>query len=134
MISLSVDADIAADENLLGKVVADLQEDVEVDPYAGKITGTLHYVTGYTGWSGDVSEQSGNYLALHHETIPDADSITVEVLNGTVGHPVTLDSDGLCVYRITNKDTQKIRVIAWKDGVPAIQQTYDLSELELEGA
>lgn len=53
---------IPADKDLLGKVVADLQEDVA--EAAGTIVGTLHYVTGYTGFSSDPEEQEGNYLAF----------------------------------------------------------------------
>lgn len=111
--------------------MADLQEDIEIDPVEGTIEGTLHYVTGYTGWSGDVSEQSGNYLAIHSECVPEADKITVELVGGTVGHPVELGDDGICVYRITDKDTQKIRVVAWKDDASVVQE-FDLSGLTLE--
>ena len=131
MISLSVDADISASENLLGKYVTDLQEDIEIDSEEGKIEGTLKYVTGYTGFSGAAAEQSGNYLALHCEALPEADNITVELLGGTVGHPATLDDDGLIVIRITDPETQKICVTAWKDGASVVQ-TYDLSGLTLE--
>ena len=93
-----MDADIAADFDLLGKVVADLQEDIEIGEFG--ISGTLHHVTGYTGYSGDVSEQSGNYLALHFEVEDHASAvITVELSKGKHGQS-TLDSDGICVFRI----------------------------------
>lgn len=122
---------MSASEDLLGKDVTDLQEDIEIDPDEGTIEGTLKHVTGYTGFSGTAAEQSGNYLALHCEALPEADSITVELIGGTVGHPVTLDADGLIVLRITDNETQKIRVTAWKDGASVVQ-TYDLSGLTLE--
>lgn len=95
-----------------------------------EITGTLKYVTGYTGFSGKTEEQSGNYIAIHCATIPDADSITVELVNGTVGHPITLDSDGIIIIRITNKDAQSIRVVATKGG-DKITKSYGLSRLTL---
>lgn len=116
---------------MLGKVVSDLQSDVTISN--GVISGTLKYVTGYTGFSGNVEEQSGNYLALHFDTNIDVDSITVELLNGTVGHPVTLDSDGLIVLRIADKDTQSVRVVATK-GADIAVETYSLSGLTLEQA
>ena len=96
----------------------------------GKITGTLKYVTDYTGFSGDVSEQSGNYIAFHCESnFPDA-VITIELVGGTVGHPVTLDDDGLAVVRISDKDNQYLRVIATK-GDDVVTKVYSLSELTL---
>ena len=45
--------------------MADLQKDIVVSN--GAISGTLKYVTGYTGFSGDTSEQSGHYLCIHAE-------------------------------------------------------------------
>ena len=49
--ALKVDFNIADDEDLLGKVISDLQEDYGVS--AGRILATLKYVTDYTGFSGD---------------------------------------------------------------------------------
>lgn len=111
---------VADDVDLLGKDAGDLQENVAIAN--GAITGTLKYVTGYTGFSGDVSEQSGNYLAIKVEA--DADSITVELVGGTLGHPVTLDEDGMIVIRITNTSTQSITVVATKGNV---SETHNLS-------
>ncbi len=113
---------------MLGKSVTALQEDIVLD--GSKISGKLKYVTGYTGFSGDPAEQEGNYIALHAETDFTEDSITLELINGTVGHPVTLDSDGLMVVRITNKDTQKIKLVATK-GTRTRVKIYDLSGLTL---
>ena len=110
--SLSVTADIPEDTDLLGKVVSDLQEDVTVGKNA--ISGTLHYVTGYTGFSGNASEQEGNYLALHFEA-EDATSISVKVI-GSDHDPATLDEDGLLVLRIRDI-AQGIEVYTVVDGV-----------------
>ena len=111
---------VADDVDVLGKDAGDLQEDVAIAN--GAITGTLKYVTGYTGFSGDVSEQSGNYLAIKVEA--NADTITVELINGTLGHPVTLDSDGMIVIRISDTSTQSITVVATKGNV---SETHNLS-------
>ena len=116
--------------DLLGKTADDLQTGVEVEN--GAITGTLKYVTGYTGFSGDVEEQSGNYLALKVTAVEGA-TITVELINGTVGHPVTLDEDGMIVIRITNKSTQSVQVVATKDSKSEVFN-FSLSGLTLNAA
>jgi hypothetical protein len=126
---LSVDADVPASEDLFGKVVGDLQTGVTVS--SDGISGTLKSVSDYTGFSSDVSMQSGHYLAIHC-AVPDmADAtITVEIVNGFSG-PRTLDTDGLIVLRIADKDTQSIRVVASKEGFAPVTRTFSLSELTL---
>lgn len=96
------------------------------------IAGTLKYVTGYTGFSGDVSEQSGNYIALHIDTDAEDSTITVEVIGGTHG-PVTLDSDRTIIIRIKNK-SQKIKITATKEGYPDVTKIYSLGGLTLTPA
>ena len=113
--------------DLLGKTADDLQTGVEVSN--GAITGTLKYVTGYTGFSGDAEEQEGNFLALK-VTAVDGCTITVELINGTVGHPVTLDSDGMIVLRIADKSTQSVEVVATKDSISEVQR-FTLTGLTL---
>ena len=130
--TLSVDADISAETDLLGKYVTDLQSDVAISN--GEITGTLLYVTGYNGFSGKASERKGNYLALHFETEEEGSSIAVELVNGTVGHPVTLDPDGIIILRITNKDTQYLRVVANAEGYTKTVREYHLSGLTLNAS
>lgn len=113
---------------LFGKSVSDLQSDVVIT--SAGISGTLNYITDYTGFSGDVSEQKGNYLALHVDTKEPVDSITVELLGGSLGHAVTLDSDRIIVIRITDKDTQKVKVVVNKEGMQQVK-TYSLTGLTL---
>ena len=73
-----------------------MQEGVTVAD--GVIGGTLHYVTGYTGFSGLPEEQEGNYLAVH-AAAEDATSIAVRPLGGTQD-PAELDSDGLYILKV----------------------------------
>ena len=88
-------------------------------------------MTDYTGFSGDVAEQSGNYIALHFES-EDADSITVELLGGVSGRgEVTLDADGILIARISDT-SQKIRVRAYKDDTVANVMTLSLAGLTLD--
>ena len=129
--TLSADADILTTVDLFGKSVEDLQENVEVG--AKSIKGTLKYVTGYTGFSSNVEEQSGNYLAIHVDTGSiTADSITVMLIGGTVGTPKPLDNDGLAVVRIKDPVNQMLQFVARKDGETVVR-LFDLSGLTLEG-
>ena len=115
---------------MLGKSVTDLQSNISVG--SNYITGTLKYVTGYTGFSGKVSEQSGNYLALKCEA-EDADSITVEFIGGVSGKgEVTLDEDGIIILRVSN-NAQLVKVRAYKDEQVANVQVFNLTGLVLSG-
>lgn len=97
---------------------------------AKSITGTLHHVTGYTGFSSNPAEQSGNFLALSFATDPaDGVTTTVELVGGSKG-PVTLDEDMNCVFRVT-KTSQSIKVVATK-GEETITKNYSLAGLVLE--
>ncbi len=124
---MSVDSDISASEDLFGKTVDELQENVIVTP--SQIKGSLKYVTGYTGFSSKPEEQSGHYLTIH-ASCEDADEITVELVGGYKG-PVRLDDDGLIVLRITNPKTQSVRIVATKGGQKNVK-VLTLKNLELE--
>lgn len=125
MKSLTVDTDIAADENLLGYVVSDLQSDVSISN--GAITGHLNYIDDYsTAFSG--AETSGNYLAIH-ASVPDASDATITV---TVTNPSTLDEDGICICRIADKSTQTITVVASKEGYESVTKVFTLSGLTVD--
>lgn len=95
------------------------------------ISGTLNYVTDYTGFNSTVvEEQSGNYIALKIETTPEDAVTTVEIVGGTKG-PVQLDEDMMFIGRIKNKDTQSIRVVA-TTGDETTTKTYSLTGLTLK--
>ena len=126
-----VDTEIPQGVSLLGKELSDLQEDIVISD--DEISGTLKYVTDYTGFSGDPAEQSGNYIALHIDTEEEADEITVELIKGNVGHPVALDSDRTIIIRITDKDEQSIQIVATK-GELTLTKDYALTGLTLNNA
>lgn len=113
---------------LFGKTVNELQSDVVVSD--DEVTGTLKYVDGYVDFSSNVSEQSGNYLALKIEAEPAEAETVVELVGGTKG-PVTLDDDMNIVLLIKNKDTQSIKVTTTHNG-ESITKIYGLSGLTLE--
>lgn len=125
---LTVDVSVAADTDLLGKVIGDLQDDdVVVDNYRGKVTGTLKYVTGYTGFDGSHEElQKGNYLVLH-ASVPDVTGVTIKFAARTVG---TLDSDGILILRM-GEDVTQITFTAIKSGYYSVSRTYDITGLTL---
>lgn len=118
---LITDVEIGVSEDLLGKVVSDLQENIEISE--GKITGTLKHVTGYTGFSSDPELQEGNYLAIHNISNLE-DPIVVELIGGFSG-PTTLDADGIIILRIANKE-QKVKVTCGN-----LVNEYSLEYLEL---
>jgi hypothetical protein len=113
---------------LFGKTVNELQSDVVVSD--DEVTGTLKYVDGYADFSSNVSEQSGNYLALKIEAEPAEAETVVELVGGTKG-PVTLDDDMNIVLLIKNKDTQSIKVTTTHNE-ESVTKTYGLSGLTLE--
>lgn len=114
--------------DVLGKTVAELQAGVKIS--GSTISGTLNNVDGYTGFSGNVAEQSGHYLVLRADTGNASDTITVELIGGTVGHPVTLDSDRNIVLRIANTSTQSVKVVA-TNGKRTVTKSYSLTGLTL---
>lgn len=122
MTGLTVDADISPSEDLFGKTVTDLQTGVSVS--GTNVSGTLHYVTGYTDFSNIPEEQQGNYLAIHC-AVPDVDGVTISV-NGR-----TLESDGIIVLIIKNKDNP-VTITASKSGLDSVTKTYSISGLTLE--
>ena len=127
--ALKIDFNIAADEDLLGKVIGDLQEDYGVS--AGRILATLKYVTDYTGFSGDPELQDGNYMAVHVGNAMGADRITIQFAGRD---EITLDPDGLHVQRFPSAIGDVI-VRAYDANDKVINAIrYDLSGIVLEEA
>ena len=126
---LDVDPDDPT-ETRYGKTVSSLQENVVVND--DSISGTLKYVTGYTGFSGDTALQSGHYLALKLD-VPNGATTTLQLLNnGGSGTPVDLGSDDYAVGYIRSKNA-KIVVTTTLAGV-SVSKTYSLRLLKLESA
>lgn len=93
------------------------------------ITGTLHYVTEFTDFSSEPTEQEGNYLALKFD-YPESATATVEIVGGTKG-PVTLDEDKNWVGLIKSNSSQSIKVVATKSE-ESVEKIYTLTGLTLE--
>lgn len=130
---VTVDADIEDDDGtmLLGKVASDLQENIVISE--DEILGTLKYIADYSSAGYLDDEKSGNFLALHFETDAEDATIKVRLVNGA--HPErTLDDDGLAIFRITNKETQTIKVTVTAEGYKETVKTYGLTGLTLNNA
>lgn len=115
---------------MFGYHVSDLQdEDVTVN--GSKITGTLKYVA-----DGELADYwgAGNFLALKFDDI-DADATSVMVgLDPSEGSglvEIINDPDKNGAFKITNKNTQKFKVVQTV-GDRTLTQTFDLSGLTLE--
>ena len=117
--------------DLLGKTVNELQDNIAISS-AANVTGNLLYVDDYTGFSGDVDLQKGHFLAIKCTAVDDS-VITVELIGGSTGHPVTLDDDGIIILRISNLETQSIEVVATNGNVKEIK-TLTISDLVLQEA
>ena len=127
---MTVDTNIGSTTDLFGKTVDDLQQDIVIGTNA--ITGTLHYVEDYTGFSSDPAMQEGNFIAIHCNVpglTADRYSISVSITN-----PITLDADGIYVGYVANKDSQTITVVASASGYESVTKTYSLSGLTVESA
>ena len=128
MTRLFVTANVPPTIDLFGKTVTDLQENIAIR--GDGISGTLKYVSDYTGFSSKTEEQSGNYLALY-ANVPDVDDVKITV---TVTKPSVLDEDGTIVLRIADKDSQTVTVVASKDGYTPVKKVFKLNGLTCEAA
>lgn len=113
--------------DLLGKVASDLQANIVFGEKG--ISGTSHYVTGYTGFSSKAAEQKGNYIALKAVS-KDGATIKAQLIGGIHG-AVTLDSDGIVVFRL-NPNAKAVRFVATKGNEKYVVE-YDL-HLTIEAA
>lgn len=110
---------------LYGKTVDELASNLEVQS-DGKVTGTLNYVTGYTGFNSTVvEEQSGNYFPFSLEVT--GTNMTFKK-NGEVSKE-NIPFEKNNVFRITSK-TDKFEVLVDNESVI----TFDFSEVELKTA
>lgn len=105
--------------------VSDLQTSVSVSN--GKITGTVKKLTGHNAITDVWGE--GNFLALDFGSDPSGVTQTYVGLNPSQGSGlVPLDSDRDGIFKITDKNAQKL-VVKMTGSKGEQTQIYDLSEL-----
>ena len=126
--ALKLDVSVAEDEDLLGKVIGDLQTGVTIRE--GVIYGRVFYQSDYTGFSGDPELQSGYYVVVH-ATVPNQSGYTISVSKDGGETSKNLDSDGILIFRITNPITQKLVFTATKSPNSPFSRSYSLRGLEL---
>ena len=108
---------------LWGYTISQLQSDIEVEN--GEITGSLDFVG--TGTLADVWGD-GNFIALTFTPNSKTTEVSVAILPTEGAGWQKLDEDLACVFKVTDKETQKIHVKS-TDGVNEITQVYGLSGL-----
>lgn len=100
----------------------------------GKASGTLKYVTGYTGFSSDTDLQKGNFIALKwSDPAEGVTSLKVGIVPSSIGADLVEcidDTDRNGVFRVTNKNTQKIKIVQ-SDGEHEKTQIISLKDLTL---
>lgn len=128
---LSLDAEPASG-TILDKAVTDLQTDVVVhDDY---IKGNLKYVTNFTGYSQDTSENFGNFIALHF-TATEGATTTIQIIGrDTLREPTALDSDMNAVIRIVDKNKDKLKVVTTTTGGETLTKIYSFANLRCANA
>lgn len=126
LFGLKVDANIANSVDLLGKTINDLQTGVVVEN--DSIKGTLKYVDDYTGFSSNLKQQKGHYLAIHAE-VPDVEDVTIKV---KMKEEVTLDSDGIYIGWFEENSTTDMVVTASASGKATVKKVYSLKGLTFE--
>lgn len=118
--TLSVSALTDTSVDLWGYDCDDLQDSIVVGD--DSISGTLKYIEDYSAAEFDPID--GNFIALKCESNIEDATITVTVTN-----PSVLDSDGIIVLQIADKDTQTITVQVEKEGYVPVTKVYTLTDL-----
>lgn len=118
---------------MFGYHVSDLQNN-DVTVTDSKITGTLKYID-----EGSLADTwgAGNFVALKFTDL-DTDAVSVKVgLDPSQGSglvEIIDDPDKNGAFKVTNKNTQKFKVVQETEDGRTLTQTFDLSDLVLETA
>ena len=117
-------------EEVYGAKVSTLQKEMSVSD--GAITGTLKFIQGGLAPSGYLSGD-GNFMALKFENAG-SDKIEVGLVPSQGSGMVTLEEDGICVFKVAGvyqEQQQVLKVVTTENGIQKTQ-TFDISELTLE--
>ena len=105
----------------------------DVEEANGAITGTLY---DFEGWPSGTLAGPGHFLALKFGDLPSgATGAAVGLIPSATGMDLqTLDSDMDAVFKIENKDTQRLYVKIFDGDGKFTIYTYDLNGLKYEEA
>lgn len=93
------------------------------------ITGTLHWVTGYTKFSSDTAQQQGNFLAMK-VTAAEGATVKFKLVGGTSPEKTLPADDHQIIWRITATTQKPHLEVTQKEKTSTVE--YDLSGLTLE--
>lgn len=96
-----------AGQDLLGKSAGDLVKDLQVLE-DGTVRGTFHHVTGYTGFSSNVAEQSGYYFPFKLGSSVSGETMTFKKNGTPTKQGIPFDPE--IVFRVTAGDTFEVVV------------------------
>lgn len=128
MSSVTVEA-VDSDTDFWGTLASEIQSGVTVA--ANKITGTLIKLTSgqlVTDWG------EGYFIGLAFDDFTEGltySDVKVGLRPSAGSGLVALDGDKMGVFKITDKNTQKLTVLQEKSGVGRLVEYYDLSGLTL---
>ncbi len=113
---------------------SDIQSDVAVS--GGEVTGELKFIDGGIPALGFPDD--GYYLGLKFSNFAEGltyENVKVSIEPSAIGRePQTLDSDKNAVFKVTDKDNQKIKVVQSDNAGHKNIQYFGLSGLELEAS
>jgi hypothetical protein len=114
--------DVQAEDSsvtVLGKLVADIQQNVFVND--NSIQGTLKYVSNWTQYSADETENTGYFIVLKFDA-SEGSTTTIQTIGGLNDERiVTLDSDMQAVIKfISNKQKLKITTTLGNDSLTKV--------------
>lgn len=117
------------------KTPSDFQSDIAVND--GEVTGELKFIEGGLSPSGTLAGD-GYFLALKFSNFASGltyENVKVGLVPSSTGMALqTLDSDKDAVFKITDKNTQKVKVVQSDSAGHKNIQYFGLSKLELEDA
>lgn len=115
-----------------GKGASDIQSNIAIN--GGEITGELKFIEG--GIASGVLEGDGYFIGLKFSNFAEGltyENVKVGLVPSSTGmKSVTLDADKNCVFKITDKNTQRIRVEQSDSAGHKNVQYFGLTGLTLE--
>lgn len=127
VVGFALDATIAPDYDLLGKVVSDLQKDIVIgDEF---IKGTLHYIEDWEAFGDDPND--GWFLAVH--VTLDEDTAALPGLSIKINGAELDPSDYIFIGHVKNQEGH-INLTVSATGKTPVTKTYTLKYLTYEPA
>ena len=117
-----------ADQDLLGEKASDLVGD-DIKVYAdGSVTGTFHYVTGFTGFSSVPEEQVGYYFPFH--LVKTGTKMTFRKNGLVTKQDIAFDPD--IIFRVTKDDVFEVLIdgISGSNSILPVQRLSHSQQLQ----